>query len=145
MHVTRHTDERLYGAEPPKLSNRQRDFLRGRLRNLGIRSYRSYLHSELWYSTVERYKENKSLQQDCYVCCDPDVDLHHRTYRRLGRELLDDLFPLCRHHQDTLHRQGLSLWDGAKALRQAEVARWERTGKDQVAHEELLLVAGLRF
>jgi hypothetical protein len=57
-----------------------------------------------------------TLRQQCAVCWDPHVDLHHKTYRRLGEELLDDLVPLCRDHHDELHERGLDFYKGPTLL-----------------------------
>jgi hypothetical protein len=101
-----------------KLSNRQRMFLRDRLKALGFKSYRHYLlYSPAWQETKERY-EASGRPQKCMVCHDPHYELHHRTYKRLGRELLQDLIPLCRDHHDQVHRQHEPLWNGHRGLRQ---------------------------
>jgi len=49
-----------------------------------------------------RYRRSK-LRQTCRVCADPNVDLHHRTYIRLGDEKMTDLEPLCREHHEAVH------------------------------------------
>jgi len=101
-----------------RLSNRQRMFLRDRLKALGFKNYRHYLlSSPAWQETKERYQAS-GRPQKCVVCHDPHYELHHRTYKRLGQERLDDLIPLCREHHDQVHRQEVvSLWDGHKAVR----------------------------
>ncbi len=98
-----------------KLSNRQRRFLRDGLRRLGLKSYREYLRSERWYETRTKYWKS-ALPQKCVVCYDPNVELHHRTYQRLGRERLTDLLPLCSEHHNALHSQPVPLWNGHHAL-----------------------------
>ena len=37
------------------------------------------------------------------MCGETDVDLHHKTYERIGSELLTDLEPLCRPCHNALH------------------------------------------
>ena len=85
------------------------------LKRCGLPSYRSYLLSDSWRATRERYRASK-LPQGCWVCHVPNVDLHHRTYARLGNEKVTDLVPLCREHHDLLHEEGLDLWDGPSIL-----------------------------
>ena len=113
----------------PNLSKRQRKFLSNQLARYGFKSYRDYLYSDHWQKLRERYRASK-LPQVCFVCWDPNVDLHHKTYRRLGEEKLTDLLPLCRLHHDLAHkldqewrRSGadvskLNLWSVARFLRQ---------------------------
>lgn len=62
-----------------------------------------YLRSEYWRKTRERYFSS-ALPQGCYVCGEEKVDLHHKTYKRLGREPLTDLLPLCREHHTACHK-----------------------------------------
>jgi hypothetical protein len=64
--------------------------------------YLEYLKSEHWQETRARFRASR-LQQGCYVCGDPRVDLHHKTYKRLGNERLTDLLPLCRRHHEATH------------------------------------------
>ena len=66
-------------------------------------NYRQYLKSDTW-----RQKAKQTVKQAGYKCalCSGVIGLqvHHRTYKRLGRELPEDLIVLCRacherHHQ----------------------------------------------
>lgn len=66
--------------------------------------------------------------QVCLVCHDPNVDLHHKTNKRIGRELMTDLVPLCAVHHNTLHSEGLGLWVGPKQLRERARARLATEG-----------------
>lgn len=48
-----------------------------------------------------------------------NLQLHHRTYKRLGREHLSDLVPLCKIHHEQAHnlvRSGVRLWDAHTRL-----------------------------
>jgi 5-methylcytosine-specific restriction endonuclease McrA len=64
--------------------------------------YRSYLASTAWQS-----KRQQRLQWDRYRCqgCGTSkrLDVHHRTYARLGHEYLADLQTLCRPCHDRVH------------------------------------------
>jgi hypothetical protein len=111
-------------GSPPQLSTRQKRFF-SKLNDLGFDTYMEYLTSDHWYDLRERYRHSK-LSQNCLICFDPNVDLHHRTYKRLGAERLNDLVPLCRLHHEQAHeleRAGsVSLWDAAKALKRARAS-----------------------
>lgn len=72
------------------------------LARLGFTSYDEYLSSSRWLRTRARYLASE-LSQRCIVCKCTTFDLHHLTYRRLGREHLEDLVPLCRRHHDEVH------------------------------------------
>jgi hypothetical protein len=66
--------------------------------------YAAYIASEEWQKTRRRYYTSRQERRDndgnwrCYCCLSSSVplDLHHRTYKRLGREHLKDFVPLCR-------------------------------------------------
>ncbi len=48
-----------------------------------------------------------------------NLHLHHRTYKRLGRERLNDLVPLCKAHHEQAHqrvRAGARLWNAHTKL-----------------------------
>ena len=57
--------------------------------------YRSYLSSTAW-----RKKRDRVLRRDKHTCQTCGVkaahlEVHHRTYERVGRERLGDLITLC--------------------------------------------------
>lgn len=63
--------------------------------------YKKYLHSSTW-----KKKRKQILKRDNYQCqaCDSinqgiyhkeDLEIHHRHYRHLGDEALEDLITLC--------------------------------------------------
>jgi hypothetical protein len=106
---------RPYTSRPQNLSKRQTKFLKERLQKLGLKSYREYITSNRWISTRDHYRASKALKT-CVVCRDPNVELHHKTYQRLGRERLTDLVPLCQTHHDELHERSLDLWRGPALL-----------------------------
>lgn len=103
-------------ASPPRpISKTQANHIKYRLRELGYRSYKQYLGSEHWEELKEQYRRSR-LPQKCLVCFSPNVDLHHKSYRRLGAERTEDLVPLCRDHHDELHDRGLDFWTGPRRL-----------------------------
>lgn len=73
-----------------------------RLRRLGFGSYAEYLHSAHWADFKARYRSS-GMKVTCDVCQERGVQLHHRTYIRLGNELLTDVIPLCREHHEAVH------------------------------------------
>jgi hypothetical protein len=64
-----------------------------RLRHLGYASYAEYLRSPAWSDVKRRYRDSE-LPQEC-MCGETTVQLHHKTYERVGEEPLTDLAPLC--------------------------------------------------
>lgn len=105
------------------------------LRRLGYRDYGHYLRSPQWRSVKARYRAS-GLPQQC-MCGSEDVQLHHKTYERVGAELLTDLTPLCANCHRMVHilerrgelgldMAGFESADRAAAYRPAELARRER-------------------
>lgn len=115
-------------SKPTHLSRRQSKFIDHGLKKLGYQTYGQYLTSEHWREIKEQYR-NSGLQQDCFVCHDPNVDLHHKTYKRLGEERLDDLVPLCRLHHEAAHRL---------------LAEWLETGANPGGHNIYRAAAELK-
>ncbi len=72
-------------------------------RELRAMPYREYLQTPHW----KRRREEKllSVGRRCQVCNRGSVslDVHHRTYERLGEELDEDLTVLCRDCHSTFH------------------------------------------
>lgn len=70
--------------------------------------YLAYLASPEWRARVEAAKRRAGWR--CQLC-NVDrwfarLDVHHRTYERLGRERDEDLLVLCRHCHDIFHANG---------------------------------------
>jgi hypothetical protein len=74
-----------------------------RLSRLGFKSYLEYLKSDLWKNRRTRFFEKNPRR--CIGCGEDQgrIDLHHRTYVRIGQELDQDLVPLCRSCHQSLH------------------------------------------
>lgn len=67
-----------------------------------VMTYRTYLRSEGWQRTRERKFEQAG--RECVVCASASkLQIHHRTYARLGRERLEDLVVLCDDCHATYH------------------------------------------
>jgi hypothetical protein len=73
----------------------------GRLNRLGFPDYRSYLRSGHWMALRSAYLAR--FGAGCQVCGRSPMDIHHRTYRRLGAEPLTDLVGLCRECHQAAH------------------------------------------
>ena len=76
-----------------------------RLRRLGFKSYGEYLSSDHWADLRRRFfAESTRAKRGCAGCrMGRPLQLHHRTYKRLGAEHLSDLDLLCRECHVALH------------------------------------------
>ena len=94
------------------------------LANLGFQSYQDYLRSEHWQNVKRRYWRSK-FKKCCYVCGKKGfLQLHHKTYKRIGKENLWDLILLCSNCHKELHEwykkpknKKLGLWKLAKIFK----------------------------
>lgn len=73
--------------------------------------YKQYIQSKEW-----RLKRLQAIERDdnrCRVCNSGiKLDVHHRTYKRLGDELSNDLTTLCKACHDLFSENGrLARWD----------------------------------
>ena len=76
----------------------------------GPLGYHAYLETDAWQERREA-----ALNRACHRCqvCNSgrSLDVHHRTYARLGQELEADLTVLCRGCHDLFHKHGkLASW-----------------------------------
>lgn len=62
--------------------------------------YQEYIKSEEWRRLRKRWIDKFGMS--C-VCGLKGLDLHHHTYKRLGKELLTDLVLLCRECHEFVH------------------------------------------
>ena len=116
----------------PRRSSR---WSRRRLQRRG--QYDAYLNSAAWYCKREQWyfqwQQETGTEPLCAVCGQVwtlrEGHLHHRTYTRLGHELLTDVVPLCATDHARLH----DLWDAHPS--------WRTTGR---ATATLGIIAALR-
>ena len=95
--------------------------------------YHNYIQSEAWqrkrrqYFTSKMYNTypagKKAGKFVCYGCgADGNLHLHHKTYKRLGCELISvDLIPLCEKCHDKAHKKEklnpkITLWTATKSV-----------------------------
>lgn len=102
--------------------------INARMRRLGYpatATYTDYLASAHWQAVRKRYSAS-ALPQDC-GCGAPRAALHHKTYVRLGAELLKDLQPVC----DPCHRRlhGLDEQGASVAKNQKKAKRKHRSSR----------------
>lgn len=67
--------------------------------------YEKYLNSEAWQA--RRQAVLWIAGHRCQACnSDDPLDVHHRTYQRIGNEVPEDLIALCRKCHDVFHQNG---------------------------------------
>lgn len=113
------------------------------LEDLGFADYREYLSSEAWQEKRRSWYASKQNRKPgfCMFCNQrKPLDLHHKSYARIGRERLTDLIALCRNCHDELHaladtktqpRYGQRLKAAYKQMERASIRRGDfvyRTG-----------------
>lgn len=100
--------------------------------------YPQYLDSRQWRNAKARFRASNE-RQTCAVCGSAGVDLHHRTYERLGEERPSDLVALCPTHHHLTHRlerNGIDLGSASDALTRVYAATPDASFND-------LLIAAL--
>ena len=64
-------------------------------------TYQEYIQSPAWQRKARAVKEQAGV---CAVCTrTTGLEVHHRTYVRLGREHPSDLVVLCERHHRLIH------------------------------------------
>ena len=65
-------------------------------------NYHDYLRSDEW--KVKREEAIKRADRRCQICFSPnDLNVHHRTYDRVGNERNSDLIVLCKECHAKFH------------------------------------------
>lgn len=88
-------------------------------------TYLTYLRSATWRS--KRIAALERAGQRCQVCNSPDkLQVHHRTYERLGNELPEDLTVLCDDCHTLFSRRTVKWysWLGSVASEIFDGVRW---------------------
>ena len=106
--------------------------LRGKLRELGM-TYREYLQSDHWKAFRKRYYQRYGYK--CTICGSTEnINLHHKTYNRLGKEWLMDVISLCEIHHHEFHGScGNSyVWQNTKAFIKAKKVERSDASQKQI-------------
>ena len=111
-------EEQQYAAEVAIRERQQRirelDEKRERERAEWRAKYNAYMGSEQW-----KHKRRKVMERDNYTCrgCGENraTEIHHSTYKHLGRELLFELVAVCRKCHEIVHNQGDAEWEDSHA------------------------------
>lgn len=91
-------------------------------------TYEQYLASDHWQDVRRRFWASGLHNHACYVCGHRGkLEVHHASYKRIGREKLNDLRLLCRNCHQKVHdiankphktvKYGTRLWTAARKLR----------------------------
>jgi hypothetical protein len=68
-------------------------------------SYDDYLKTAHWKDVRKKYWNGKLHNKTCYVCGSKNnLQVHHKSYRRIGHEYLRDLCLLCNACHKETHR-----------------------------------------
>lgn len=66
-------------------------------------TYRDYLKTDHWQK-IRQAKILKKRGNICRLCAKKSaIDVHHRTYKKIGAERLKDLAPICRSCHTLIH------------------------------------------
>lgn len=89
-------------AEQKRRFSRPRRSSHQARRSVSEGDYAEYLQTEQWQ--VKRLQALMAADHRCRVCNSPErLDVHHRTYERLGHEQPGDLTVLCRECHEMFH------------------------------------------
>lgn len=93
-----------------------------KLKLLNYSNYKSYLESKHWQDLRKRFYKSKLVKKIdnkivCYSCEEiKPLSLHHKTYKRMGKEKLNDLVLLCQNCHYLAHK----IHDENKKLKNTE-------------------------
>jgi len=115
-----------------RIKRHQWSYLTKYLRNNEI-TYLEYLQTDHWKDIRKRFWLSKLHHGECQVCgAKTNLQVHHKTYKRIGKEHLNDLCLLCSkchtktHELDKRRTKGI-LRGATKRLRKNRIERKQRT------------------
>lgn len=101
------------------------------IRSMGYSSYSEYLRSDHWLETKRRFRASKLYKHKCSACGNDQspMFIHHKTYKRIGRERLNDLIEVCGSCHSAIHKHenhsGRHLWQATnKVIRKTRKGLW---------------------
>lgn len=87
--------------KPDRIKQKQWQYLIDYLKVNRI-TYAQYLQSEHWKDVRKRFWNSKLHNNSCYACGNKNnLQVHHKTYKRIGHEKLNDFLLLC----DDCHKE----------------------------------------
>jgi len=96
-----------------------------KLKKLGYNNYNEYLNSEHW-----KNKRKAKKLSNCICGSNVRLELHHKTYKRVGQERLSDLVWLCHDCHEKAHvliNEGkTTLWESVKEVKTKKNKRRKR-------------------
>ncbi len=90
--------------------------------------YSAYIQSRAW--KIMRQRRLSLDGGKCQVCgSNFELDVHHKTYKRLGHENMDDLVTLCRPHHRKIHEDSQPDTDEDEIMRilREQPSGWEKS------------------
>ena len=97
------------------------------LKKLGYINYNSYLLSPHWKSFKVKFFNSKRIRKmkrkhghlRCEFCRNPgNLQIHHKTYKRIGQEYCGDVFLICNNCHEQIHIfNANNLWKASHLLR----------------------------
>lgn len=104
------------------------------IRAMGFPSYPAYLRGDHWAETKKRFRASKLCKHQCSACGarNTPMFIHHKTYKRIGREYLSDLIEVCGPCHTAIHNHesdsGKHLWEATnKVVRKIRKGAWKMT------------------
>lgn len=85
-----------------------------------VKTYKEYLSTNHWLKVKTKMRKSK-YEYRCYCCGkNKTLQLHHKTYKRVGKERLTDLIWLCADCHQKVHNKvnsGCDLWSASRKVR----------------------------
>lgn len=94
----------MYSSKVNLLPPQEFEFVKAGLNRLGLHSMQEFRDSVYW--RVKRQAYFKRHEYKCVVCpVRHGLELHHKTYERLGNERDEDLEYRCDAHHEAQHKK----------------------------------------
>lgn len=76
-----------------------------------FKTYQEFLNSDFWKKIKTRFFTKKTTIKVCFICAsNKDLQLHHRNYKKVRNNTINNLICLCRKCHHNIHfRNGIKV------------------------------------
>lgn len=101
-------------------------------------TYKDYLNTKHWNNIKNKFY-NDFRNASCQICNNKtNLNLHHKTYKRIGKEYISDLIVLCKYCHNYIHKHKyLNKWLEDSLFKKHNISRTEFNQLEYDAKEVL--------
>ncbi len=107
-------------------------------------NYSNFIRSNAWRSKRKKFLASKLFTGCCWICGSKNrIQVHHKTYVRIGKEKLNDLVALCENCHNELHDKlsekinSRANWNEVRRMRKKFIKQKKFLNKDKIKENKI--------